>query len=184
MGSQSFTVTSKGKSAKEAYQRAVEEADYEYGHQQGYSGAINATGGFTDVTNKFKASSQSLREYIDNRLDSLTKHQGAECICVHPPKLNTNKIKTQVEHIVEPGTKKWVLKYVALSRDKGVLGSYRTKGEAVTAARKYTEQSGNPSYVEMRKELEKGSNLTAKITYKKSSNESEGEYIFYGWASC
>ena len=184
MGSQVFTVVSRGKSAKEAYERAVEAADYEYGHQEGYSGAINATPGFSDVTSKWKASKLPKYNFIEERLEKLTKFQGAECICVKEPKLNTNKIKTQVEHIVEPGTKKWVLKYVALSRDKGVLGSYRTKGEAVTAARKYTEKSGNPSYVEMRKELEKGSNLTAKITYKKSSNESEGEWEFYGWASC
>ena len=184
MGAQQFTVISRGMSAKEAYERAVAEADDYHGHQEGYSGAINATPGFSDATSKYRASGLPRYNFIEKRLDELTKHQGAECICIREPKVNKNKIKTQVEHVTAPGTKKWVLKYVALSHSKGTIGSYRTKGEAVAAARKYTEQSGNSSYVEMRKELEKGSPLTAKITYKKSSNESEGEYIFYGWASC
>ena len=184
MGSQSFTVRSRGMSAKEAYERAVEAADDEYGHQEGYSGAINATPGFSDATSKYLASKLPRYNFIEERLDKLTKFQGAECICIREPKGNKNKIKTQVEHVTAPGTKKWVLKYVAMSNAKGTIGSYRTKGEAVAAARKYTEQSGNSSYVEMRKELEKGLPLTAKITYKTSKDECEGEWEFYGWASC
>jgi hypothetical protein len=35
-----------GKTAQEAYDKACSEADAEYGHQQGYSGAINSTRGF------------------------------------------------------------------------------------------------------------------------------------------
>jgi len=184
MGSQSFYTASRGKSAQEAYNRAVDEAESEYGHQQGYSGAINATPGFRDVTETFKASNKSQSEFIRERLDTLTKHQGAECICIEKPVENKNKTKTQVEHVVEKGTKKWVLKYVAQSDYKGRLGAFNTKGDAVKAARKYTEESGNSSYVEMQKVLEKGNTVTAKITYKKSSNEKEGKWIFYGWASC
>lgn len=184
MGSQAFETRSRGKSAKEAYQNAVDNAEAEYGHQQGYSGAINSTPGFRDVTKEYITSRKDLDKYISERMDQLTKFQGAECICIREPKTNSNKIKSQVEHIVEKGTKKWVLKYVAQSHYKGKLGSFDTKGDAVKAARKYTEETGNSSYVEMQKILEKGNTITAKITYKKSSNESSGEYIFYGWASC
>lgn len=184
MGSNSFYTISKGKSAIEAYNRAVEDAEDEYGHQQGYSGHINSTDGFRDVTDKFKASGKTIDQYVDERMDVLSKHDDAECICTSAPKANTNKIKSVVEHIVEKGTKKWVLKYVALSDYRGIIGSYNTKGEAVKAARKYTEETGNSSYVEMRKELEKGSTCTAKISYKKSTTEKDGEYTFYGWASC
>lgn len=184
MGSQSFTVRSRGMSAQEAYERAVEAAEAEYGHQEGYSGAINSTSGFSDATNKYKASGLPRYNFIEDRLDKLTKFQGAECICIQEPKGNKNYIKTKIEHVTTPGTKKWVLKYVAFSHSKGTIGSYRTKGEAVAAARKYTEHCGNSSYVEMRKELDKGSPLTAKIIYKKAKNECEGEWEFYGWASC
>jgi hypothetical protein len=89
-----------------------------------------------------------------------------------------------VEHVVEKGTKKWVLKYVAQSHRVGTIKTCDTKGDAVKAARTYTEETGNSSYVEMQKVLENGNTITAKITYKKASDERDGEYIFYGWASC
>ena len=184
MGAQSFETRSRGKSALHAYKRAVHDANEEYGHQQGYSGAINSSAGYRDVTAKFKASGKSLDKYISERIDALSKFDGAECICIREPKTNTNKIKTQVEHIVEKGTKKWVLKYVAQSHHKGTLGAFNTKGDAVKAARKYTEETGNSSYVEMQKVLENGNTITARVTYKKASDERDGEYLFYGWASC
>lgn len=185
MGSQSFTVRSRGISAKEAYDRAVEEADSEYGHQQGYSGAINATPGFRDVTKDYKSSGLPKYNFIEKRMDILTKHQGAECICVTEPKTNTNKIKTQVDHVVEKGTKKWVLLYCVYEAWSGkFVASFDKKGDAVARARQHTENTQAETHVKMEKKLEKGTPLTAKITYKKSKDEKEGEWEFYGWASC
>jgi hypothetical protein len=184
MGSQQFQTYSRGKSVKEAYNNAVEDANDEYGHQQGYSGEINSSEGYSDVTAKFKASKKSLNEYINERLDVLTKFEGAEAICIEQPVTNNNKIKSQVEHVVEKGTKKWVLKFYAQSNYKGLIGKFNTKGDAVKAARKYTEETGNSTYVEMRKDLEKGNTITAKISYKKATNEKDGRWVFYGWASC
>ena len=161
------------------------DAEEEYGHQQGYSGAINATPGFRDVTKDYESSGLPRYNFIENRMDILTKHQGAECICIRQPKTNTNKIKTQVEHIVEKGTKKWVLLYCVYEAwsDK-FIASFDKKGDAVKRAREHSEKTQAETHVKMEKKLEKGTPLTAKITYKKSSNEAEGEYIFYGWASC
>jgi hypothetical protein len=182
MGSQEFKTYGRGKSVEEAYNRAVEDAEDQYGHQEGYSGEINSTPGYTDVTAKFKASKKSLDEYINERLNVLTKHHGAEAICIEEPKVNTNKIKTQVEHVVTPGTKKWVLHYT-VEADIHV-GSFLTKGEAVKKGRAYTEKTGKPSRVKMEKRLEKVDATVAKITYKKSTNEKDGRWLFYGWASC
>lgn len=184
MGSQWFRTSSQGKSANEAYKRAVEDAEDMYGHQEGYSGAINSSAGFRDVTREYKASGKSLEQYIREREDKLTKFNGAEAICIREPKVNNNKIKSQVEHVVEKGTKKWVLKFYAQSDYKGLIGKFATKGDAVKAARKYTEETGNSSYVEMRKDLEKGNTITAKIAYKRATNEAPGTWVFYGWASC
>jgi hypothetical protein len=183
MGAEAFEVRYRGNSAKEAYDTAVEYAEQEHGHQQGYSGAINSTPGFKDVTAKYKASGKSLGSFINDEMDRIGKVDGAQCICIKEPKKNNNKIKTQVEHIVVPGTKKWVLKYRVASFDR-IIGSYNTKGEAVEAARKYTESTGRSSFIDMEKVLEKGSTRVANVTYKKSSDECPGEYIFYGWASC
>jgi|APGre2960657404_1045060.scaffolds.fasta_scaffold02219_6 hypothetical protein len=185
MGSELFEIYSRGKSANDAYNRAVEDAELEYGHQQGYSGAINSTPGFTDVTNKFKSSNKSLNSYIKERLDTLNKRQGAECICIEEPKINVNKIKTCVEHIVEKGTKKWILLYCVYEDWSGnFIASFNKKGDAVTRARQHTEKTQAETHVKIEKKLEKGNSLTAKITYKKSTNEKQGTWVFYGWASC
>lgn len=183
MGSQQFQTYSRGKSANDAYNRAVEDANDEYGHQQGYSGEINSSAGFRDVTEKFKASGKDLNKYIDERLDVLTKFNGAEAICIEKPVTNTNKIKTQVDHVVEKGTKKWVLKYV-VHGSSGRIGSYNTKGDAVKAARAYTEKNMGTTVVHMEKVLEKGETKVATINYKKATNEKDGRWVFYGWASC
>jgi hypothetical protein len=172
-------------SAKEAYQNAVDEAEHEYGHQQGYSGAINATPGFRDVTKEYNSSGLPRYNFIEERMDSLTKFQGAECICIREPKGNTNKIKTQVEHVVEKGTKKWVLLYCVYEAwSNKFIASFDKKGDAVARARQHSEKTQAETHVKMEKKLEKGSSLTAKITYKKSKDEKEGEWEFYGWASC
>lgn len=185
MGSQSFQTYSRGKSASDAYKSAVERAKDEHGHQQGYSGDINSSPGFRDVTSIYKSSGKSLHTYIEERLNILTKYQGAECICVEEPKGNDNKIKTQVEHIVEKGTKKWILSYCVYEAwGDTVIGSFAKKGEAVEKAREYSEKTQSVVHVKMLKKLEKGNPITAKITYKKSTNEKDGKWIFYGWASC
>lgn len=183
MGAQSFETRSRGDSAAEAYRNAVSEAEHEYGHQQGYSGAINATPGFRDATSKFKSSGKNMNQFISERLERLTKFDGAECICIREPKGNTNKIKSQVEHIVTPGTKKWVLKYVVRTQED-VLSKHNTKGEAVKAARAYTEKNQESTNVVMEKVLETGKAIVATVSYKRASDEREGEYVFYGWASC
>ena len=55
-------------------------------------------------------------------------------VCVQEPTKNTNKIKTQVEHIVNKGTSKWILKYSVYEYDSH-LRSFPTKGDAVKYAR-------------------------------------------------
>ena len=184
MGSQVFRNYARGKSVKEAYTSAVEEAEYEYGHQQGYSGEINSSAGFRDVTKEYKASKLTLDAYIDQQLDKLTKHQGAQAICIEEPKLNTNKIKTQVEHIVTPGTKKWVLMYVVYCNGEKLTGA-PTKGEAVKLARQYSEKHECTTIIKMERTLEKKDQaVVAKVSYKRSSTEKEGKWLFFGWAAC
>jgi hypothetical protein len=186
MGSHWFRNNSRGKSVQDAYNTAVENANDEYGHQEGYSGEINNSGGFRDITNEWKSSKKTLEAFIDVQQDKLTKFDGARAICIQEPIANKNVTKSQVEHIVTPGTKKWVLKYVvSKSWDYSVvIGSYLTKGDAVKAARAHTEKTQENTSIDMVKVLEKGSPKVAKITYKKSNTERDGVWVFFGWASC
>ena len=182
MGACQFEVTSYGKTAEAAYTKACERAEDEYGHQDGYNGTISTTNGFRDETEAYgKSKFDDTYAYIRNRFDSMNKYD-CSAICLCKPVANKNKTQSQVEHIVTPGTKKWVLKYV-VQRGDHVIGAWNTKGDAVKDARKYTEKHQVPTSIVIKKYLEKGDNLVAKITYKKSPTERNGEWIFFGYAA-
>ena len=175
-------VKQKGKDLDSAYKQAVDEAIKEYGHQEGYSGAINSTYGVVDITKSYENSKVSLPQFINEKLRHADKGQ-CYTICLRNPVKNNNKIKTQVEHVVNKGTMKWVLKYSVYHYDEH-MKSFLTKGDAVKYARSYTEKTGRPSSVIMEKVLENGSHTVAMITYKKSSTEKPGEWVFFGIAPC
>ena len=184
MGSSWFKSQSRGKSVQAAYDKAVEFAEDEYGHQGGYSGEINCSAGYRDVTKEWKASKKSLDAFIADQQDKLSKHQGAQAICIEEPVVNKNVTKSQVENIVTPGTKKWILKYEVISDETGkFIFSSLTKTEAVKKAREYTEKHQETTRVTMVKVLDKGSAKVATIRYKKSSTEKDGRWVFFGWAS-
>lgn len=183
MGACTFQTSAYGKTMSDAYDIACEYALEEYGHQDGYNGTITTTHGFRDVTSEFKKSKKQLSEFINDAYDKLNKR---DCcgICIEEPVQNKNKTKTQVEHIVTKGTKKWILKYVVecYNTDR-VIGRYKTKGDAIKAARKYTEDTQNSTQIYMKKELESGTSNVAKVIYKKSTSEKKGRYVFFGWAA-
>ena len=183
MGACQFEVRSVGKTAQEAYNRACEVAEDEYGHQDGYNGTISTTSGFRDETQLYKNSKfNNVSAYINSRFGNMGKRD-CSAICVVQSKANTNKTKSQVEHIVTPGTKKWVLKYVAYNYHGNKLDSFETKGGAVEFARMRVEKTQEVITIKMEKVLEKGSPNVAIVTYKKSPTERDGEWIFFGYAA-
>jgi len=186
MGACQFKVRSVGKTAQEAYNRACEIAEDEYGYQDGYNDTISTTNGFRDETELYKKSKfNNVSAYINSRFGNMSKRD-CSAICVVQPKANTNKTKSQVEHIVTPGTKKWVLKYEVeeyYGDSDNVIASCPQKGDAVKMARAYTEKTGTTTAVIMRKVLVGPKPTVAKITYKKSTTERDGEWIFFGYAA-
>jgi len=180
MGACQFQNSGRGKSAKDVFTKLQEVAEREYGDDS-YNGTISTVPGFRDITNEWKTSKKDLSRFIREKLDDANKYD-CFAICTHEPVTNNNKIKTQVEHIVTPGTKKWILKYVVYDYDNQ-LGSYNTKGDAVKAARAHTEKTFKRTSISMEKKLEKGSCEVAKITYKQSSEEKDGQWIFFGYAA-
>jgi len=180
MGACQFENSGRGKSAKEVFTKLQDAAEREYGDDC-YNGTISTVPGFRDLTSEWKSSKKDLSRFIRERLNDANKYD-CFAICTHQPVVNSNKIKSQVEHIVTPGTKKWVLKYVVYDYDNQ-LGSYDTKGDAVKAARAHTEKTFKRTTISMEKKLEKGSSQVATITYKKSSEEKDGQWIFFGYAA-
>lgn len=181
MGATDFAIKSRGKSASDAYSRAVDIAEDEYGNDP-YNGTISTTNGFKDVTEEYKKCGKTLNEFINDKLDRADKRN---CFAVEMlnPVGNELKTKSQVEHTTTPGTKKWLLKYVVYE-GPDALKSFDTKGDAVKYAREYTEKHQCTTRIDMQKVLEKGSPTVAKVHYKRSTKERDGEWMFFGMAAC
>lgn len=182
MGAIFFQSSYRGKSLKEAYTNAVQDAESEFGHDP-YNGTISTTHMLVDKTKEYKSGTKNLQQFIEMYIDKGEKRQ-CFAICIEEPKVNTNKIKTHVEHIITPGTKKWVLKYMVYAGyEEKFVGVFDNKGDAVKAAREYTEKTQITTSVQMEKVLAAGTRNVAKITYKKSTTEKDGKWIFFGWAA-
>lgn len=185
MGGNRFFTRASGNSMQEAYKNACDEAEAEHGHQQGYSGEINVTGGFIDVTKKFKESKLTEIEAFKERLNEgnyLTKGN-AYGICTREPVENKNKIKTIVEDKVLKGTRVWKMVYVVYNFDDKNLGNFQFKADAVKTARAYTEKTKRKTFVVVERNSVQ-SPTVAEIKYKEGLNEAPGQYVFFGIASC
>ena len=186
MGATWFETRHSGKTLQNAYKSACDMAEGEYGHQEGYNGTISTTHGVRDVTENYnKSKFDSVEQYIRSQVEVLGKRD-CHAICIRKPIENKNKTKSQVEHIFTPGTKQWILKYEVegyYDNDGNVIASCTTKGDAVKAARAFTEKHQITTRILMRKHLIKASPTVAKITYKKAPTERDGEWIFFGWAA-
>jgi hypothetical protein len=186
MGAQFFYNKTRAFSMREAYNQLVEDAIYENGNDS-YNGTISTTPGFQDRTAEYKkhlAGGGDFNSFYQLAQDKTSKFENCWGICLKEPKDNKLKIKSQVEHLVTPGTKRWELFYNVLNREGSVIASSRTKGEAVDLARAYTEKTKEPTQVTLSKNLMSCSPVVARIKYKADPNMSTGDYAFFGWASC
>ena len=183
MGADAFITRQRGMNASEAYTLAVEAAESEFG-RDAYNGTISTTSSFKDVTTNFHKSNKERRQFIDDMLEKAGKR---DCYVIEEqaPVKNINKIKSIVEHTVVKGTSKWELRYnVYTGWEDKQLKSFKTKTDAVKYAREYTEKSQNTTFVRMEKVLTNQDANVACIKYKRSTQEREGTYIFFGMAAC
>jgi len=180
MGACSFSNRGRGKDMYDAYKKLCDQAEEEYGHQEGYNGTISTTNGPRDLTKEYRQSKLSLSQFINNTMDRLGKR---DCvgICVQEPVLNKNKIKTVVKNEVQKGTRKWELMYVVYDYDQ-CIGAYPTKTDAIKKAREYTESTQRTTTINVEKCSPTPSRV-AKIEYKRSDKEAPGEYVFFGYAA-
>jgi hypothetical protein len=183
MGAEAFITRQRGMNASEAYTHAVEAAESEH-CCTAYNGTISTTTTFRDVTADFRKSKKERRQFIDNMLENAGKR---DCYVIEEqaPVKNNNKIKSIVDHTVVKGTSKWELRYsVYTGWEDKQLKSFKTKTDAVKYAREYTENKQKTTFVRMEKILTNQDANVACIKYKKSTQETEGTYIFFGMAAC
>ena len=183
MGADAFITRQRGMNASEAYTHAVQEAESEHG-RDAYNGTISTTTSFKDVTADFRKSKKERRQFIDDMLERAGKR---DCYVIEEesPVKNNNKIKSVVDHTVVKGTSKWELRYnVYTGWEDKQLKSFKTKTDAVKYAREYTENKQTTTFVRMEKVLTNQDANVACIKYKRSTQETEGTYIFFGMAAC
>lgn len=180
MGATTFYNRITAPSMKEGYDLLVEEAIDECGIDP-YNGTISTTHAFTDATNKYKASGKDLNQFIEDAYDYLGKRD-CWAICVKEPKGNSNKIKTQVELNPQVGKRVWETRYEVRTHER-LVASHILQGEAIKMARDYTERTKINTTVNITKHLVEGNTQVAKIEYKKSKDECDGNYVFFGYAA-
>jgi hypothetical protein len=180
MGSTTFYHKRTAPNMKEAYNQLVEDAIDEYGNDA-YNGTISTTNGFVDVTKKFKDSGKKLSAFIESAEDVMDKR---DCwgICVLEPKLNTNKIKSQVEIIPQVGRRIWETRYEVHAEGR-LIGSHPLQAGAIRMGRDYTELTKISTHVTRVNVLKEGEKNVAFVNYKPSSEERQGEYVLFGWAA-
>ena len=180
MGSCTFYNRTVAPNMKEAYKNLVDDAIEESGNDA-YNGTISTTNGFVDVTEKFKKSKKKLNDFIESAEDVMDKR---DCwgICTVEPKLNTNKIKSQVEIIPQVGRRVWETRYEVHAEGR-LIGSHSLQAGAIKMARDYTERTKISSHITRVNVLKEGEKNVAFVNYKPSSEERQGEYVFFGWAA-
>jgi hypothetical protein len=73
MGAVDFSIIGFGKDVYEAYRTACEEAEEEYGHQEGYSGQINSTTSLLFDRTELRYGTKIYSKYIDKQLKDCPK---------------------------------------------------------------------------------------------------------------
>ena len=166
-----------GKTLESAF-RSIQDKDRRINGDDYYSGGWNLATGIKEI---------SAMEY-DKKVNTgnISKHEPVYAKCVRKPVKNTNTIKTRVENNPNKGSRVWETLYVVEHVFEGdYIGlSDKSQTEAIKKARKYVEK--NPFArveVNITKVLVKGVKTVAKVTYKPSSKEADGEWEIYGCMS-
>jgi hypothetical protein len=181
MGAISIEVTAYGKNIKEAFRNAQEEAQEEYGTDS-YNGSINNCYLTKDVSSKRPTMHPTeLYDYIIERVDK----REVMGWCENAPKLNENKIKSQVKNFPQEGARKWVTVYQAIKPwSNEVVAEDKTQTGCIKKARAYVERHKGSLEIIITKRLESGKEKCATVSYKKAAGEKNGKYVFVGMAPC
>lgn len=194
MGACEFMVRAKGKTAREAFKSAVEDAQYESGHG-GYTGTIAEKSDFRTFTlPQGKDAGDYAEDLMENDSRVSDKWGPAGCILLNTQETNVKEkvpqkaTKAKVENIVQKGTRKWITYYVLYQNGKEV-GKKEKKTEALERAKEIAIRTSVEVTINIEKRLEDGISKVAvvKVIEPKEKfinvKEEMNEYLFFGWAS-
>jgi len=200
MGMISFQNSTISSSAKEGYERLCNEARDYYGHQEGYSGAINSTDGlgrcyFKEKFNK--TNEKKAQEIIDKELPKMYKRQCGYIVL--------EGVKWEITTIKKKNKKnnpKYQFKYNVYSDrlgflDSSPIASVDTKSEAWEKAIKHSLKTGEECFIRKEQTLVKGSSLVGEVVIERKTYKTKpkrklktnqklikyNKYIYFGWAA-
>ena len=194
MGATDFSVKVMAKTAREAFQKAVEEAKYEYGHG-GYTGTIAEKDSFQMISVPHGKDPEDYAFHLivnDSRVSDKWGPAGCILLKTHEStvkeKVPQNATKAKVENIVQKGTRKWITYYVLYQNGKEV-GKKEKKTEALERAKEIAIRTNVEVEINIEKRLEDGVSKVAVVkaiepkekfqNVKKEMNE----YLLFGIAS-
>jgi hypothetical protein len=192
MGATTFEDYGWGKTPRDAFKTAKEEAYYEVGHG-GYTGTIAEKDSYVmiDVPSKWQGREEEYAYHLMNEDDPriADKWGPAGCILLESRDA-TEEIPTgvTVSKYKQEGARKWQTVYIIRSLDDRAY--YRvevSQTEAEKVAKDYSKAHNQRMVIDIEKKLMNGNprivTVTPKTKVVKSKN-AENKYIFFGWASC
>lgn len=189
MGASTFETHGYGKTPLEAFQKAVEEAQYLHGHD-GYTGTIAEKESFVliPVPEEYKARpmdyAYKLMEDDDERIED--KWGPAGCVLVKSEELWEDvPYATTTEKYKQEGARKWETIY-ALRAEGNYYCEAKSQTEAEAIAKTYAKTHNITVTISIEKKLVNGDERIITVTPKtkrQKSTERMNEYFFFGWAS-
>lgn len=189
MGGTTFYTKAEGKNPKEAFERAVKEAKYEYGNR-GYTGTIAEKDDFVVIDCPKEMMHSHYASYLIKENDPRISNNNSPAGCIFIESLRDAEeeeaehtvIKTKIVNVPQKGTKKWETYYV-LYAGGTMLDKQKLKKDALRVANTLATQYQTQIDIRIEKHLEEGNTLTATVTPVLSNvQEAWNLYLFFGWA--
>jgi len=193
MGAEVFMEYGSGKTPQEAFDDLVSQAQHDMGHG-GYTGTIAEKGEFVMIEppSNWKGDAQSYADHLldigDRRISD--KWGPAGCILLDSVGVvGTEQVPyaTTSEKYKQEGARKWKTVYVIRSQNDA---RYYRREDSFTAAesvaKEYAKAHNETMVVSIEKILENGQQeiLTVRPKTKAvKTQETENQYLFFGWAS-
>lgn len=197
MGGTTFEHYSWGKTPREAFDAAVEEAAHDHGHG-GYTGTIAEKASFVEIPlpDKWKKDPEGYADFLieDDDARISAKWGPAGCIVVASEDVMEDiPYATTQERYDQKGARKWET-FFSVNINEGVMTAqqrvvqtFTSQTEAEKFAKDWVKKNNLSVTIKIGKRLANGKHEIIKIhpkTKQVKSTTPLKKYLFFGWASC
>lgn len=176
MGATEFRVIAYGRTPKDAFRSAVEQAVWEYGRDP-YSGTIATKDSFVmfDVPK-----GMSVKEYVNKEINNMSKWGPAGCIVLEQRAVPIRR--TKYTRSASRGSRQWRTVYTCLV-DGHLVAEAPSLKEARKKAEALAKERGQPVDILVQKVLAQGSSHVATVS-PVTAGPTTNKYLFFGLAPC